>query len=57
MPELPGHVHPLVLAHHPLVLEVTLVANQHHGDVVTVLDPEYLLPEILEGTKLVWKFN
>ena len=55
--ELPGEVEPLVLAHHPLVLEVALVPHQHHGHVVTVLDPEDLLPEILEDTKLLWKFN
>ena len=49
--ELPGEVESLVLAHHPLILEVALVPHQHHGHIVTVLDPENLLPEILEDTK------
>ena len=45
--ELPGEVESLVLAHHPLILEVALVPHQHHRHVVTVLDPEDLLPEVL----------
>ena len=45
--ELPGEVEALVLAHHPLVLEVALVPHQHHRHVVTVLDPKDLLPEVL----------
>ena len=46
--ELSGHVEPLVLPHDPLVLEVALVADEDHGDLVTVLDSQYLLLEVLE---------
>ena len=48
MTELSGHVHALVLPHHPLVLQVALVAHQHHGHLLAVLHPEYLLPEVLQ---------
>ena len=35
--ELARQVEALVLPHHALLLEVTLVADQHHGNVVGVL--------------------
>ena len=46
--ELPGHVEALVLADDALVLQVALVADEHHGHVLGVLDPEDLLPEVLQ---------
>ena len=45
--KLPRHHHALVLAHHPLVLQVALVPHQHHRHVVRVLHAEDLLPEVL----------
>ena len=47
-PELPRHHHALVLAHHPLVLQVALVPHQHHRHLLRVLHAEDLLPEVLE---------
>ena len=46
--ELPGHVEALVLADHPLVLQVALVAHQHHRHVLSVLHTKDLLPQVLQ---------
>ena len=46
--ELPGHVEALVLADHPLVLQVALVAHQHHGHVLRVLHSQDLLAQVLQ---------
>ena len=44
--ELPGEVEALVLAHDALLLEVALVAHQHHGDVVSILKKERAKNEV-----------
>ena len=38
----------LIFADYPLVLEVAFVTDEDHGDVVSVLDSEDLLPEVLQ---------
>ena len=35
--ELPGQIESLVLPHHTLLFQVTLVPHEHHGHVVSVL--------------------
>ena len=44
--ELAGEVEALVLAHDALLLEVALVAHQHHGDVVSILKKERAKNEV-----------
>lgn len=46
--KLSGKVDALVFAHYPFVLQVTLVAHQHHWHVICVLHPQDLLPEVLQ---------
>ena len=46
--ELLGEAVPLILADDAFVLQVALVADQHHRDVVRVLDAENLLAQVHE---------
>jgi len=43
-----GKVQALILANDSFILQVALVANQHKGHVITILNPEDLFSEILK---------
>ena len=46
--KLSGHVHSLIFADHPFILQVTFVTNKNHGNLLRVFDTQDLLSEILK---------